>query len=235
MLKEWDARREIVIPGDTEATLAFAVENWVHSATRAIQQHGRFAVALSGGSTPKAIYKQLANKPIDWSKVFLFWSDERDVPPDHPDSNYKMAMDSGGFSRVPPAQIFRMKEAEGYEDTIKRVVGPRLFDLVMLGVGEDGHTASLFPKTEAINENNKLVVKNHVPEKNTWRLTFTFPCINQSERAVIYAIGESKQSIVPLVLEAAIKSSFPASSVGTPERKALWILDTAAARLLSCN
>ena len=110
MLKSWDARRDYIIAGNKEETVDFAAGHWVHSAKRAIQKRGRFAVALSGGSTPKAIFELLREKAtLDWSKVWLFWSDERAVPPDHPDSNYRMAMDSA-FSKlpIPSSQIFRM-------------------------------------------------------------------------------------------------------------------------------
>lgn len=234
MLKSWDARRDYIIPGNAKETIDFAVEHWIHSAERAIQQRGRFVVALSGGSTPKAIYENLEKKAkLDWSKIWLFWSDERAVPPDHPESNYKMAMQSFGKLPIPPNQIFRMiaeteieKHALDYEEKIRHVIGKDLFDLVMLGVGEDGHTASLFPNTPGIAINNRLVIANYISEKKSWRMTLTFPCINQSFHSAIYAIGASKHLIVPQVLEAAIDSKFPASRVGTSEKKSLWILDT---------
>ncbi len=124
------------------------------------------------------------------------------------------------------------KNAKDYEELLRRELGPHLFDLVMLGIGEDGHTASLFPKTTALQEQIKLVVANHLPEKNTWRMTLTFPCIQESRKAVIYAIGENKQAIASLVLRAAIVSPFPSSAIGTSEHKSLWILDKAAARLI---
>jgi len=243
-INDWDARRKIIIPGDADQTIDLAAAHFAHTAERAIQQHGKFAVALSGGSTPKAIYKHLAanyQKEVDWTKVYLFWSDERAVGPDHPDSNYKMAMDSGFKDLpIPPSQIFRMhgegdlqKNAADYEDLIKRKLDKRLFDLVMLGVGEDGHTASLFPKTLALNEKTKFVVANQVVEKSSWRMTLTLPCINQSEKTVIYAIGHSKEAIIPLVLNAAIQSAFPVSAVGTADHPALWIMDQAASRLLT--
>jgi len=240
-IQSWDSRRDFIVPGDADQTIAFAAENWIHSAERAIQERGRFAVALSGGSTPKAIYQTLAKsykEAIDWKKVLLFWSDERAVLPTHPDSNYRMAMDSGFSSLpIPPSQIFRMKaeteiekHASDYEETIRRELGPHLFDLVILGVGEDGHTASLFPKSSALQEKKRLVVVNDLPDKK--RMTLTYPCIEASYKAVFYAIGENKQAIVPSVLKAAIISPFPASAVGTPEHKALWIIDKSAARLL---
>lgn len=237
MLKSWDERRDYIIAGDQQETVQFAVEHWVHSAQKSIQQRGRFVVALSGGSTPKAIYENLRKiTSLDWSKIWLFFSDERAVPPDHPESNYQMAMESC-FAHVPVplAQIFRMqaeheiqKHATDYEEKIRHHLDRHLFDLVMLGVGEDGHTASLFPHTQALTS-DRLIDANYLPDKKTWRMTFTFPCINQSRASVFYAIGKSKANIVSQVLNAAIDSPFPASRIGTPEHKALWILDKEAA------
>ncbi|HSX11672.1 MAG TPA: 6-phosphogluconolactonase [Chlamydiales bacterium] len=245
MLKDaidsWDDRRNVFIGGDTQAAIAFATEHWIHCAERAIQHRGRFAVALSGGSTPKAIYQSLAlTAKLDWSKVWLFWSDERGVPPNHPDSNYHMAMESGfGKLPIPQAQIFRMhaesdieRSAKDYEERIRRNLDKHLFDLVMLGLGEDGHTASLFPNTAALSVTERLVAANYLPEKKTWRMTLTFPCINGSNAAAIYALGSAKHLIVPKVLDAAIDSPFPASRIGTPEHAALYILDTESASQL---
>ena len=237
MLSSWDNRRDYIIAGNTQETIDFAVENWIHSAERAILERGRFAVALSGGSTPKAIYEHLEKRAkLDWSKIWLFWSDERAVPPDHPESNYRMAMESFKNLPIPPSQIFRMvgetdieKNALDYEEKIKRLLGKNLFDLVMLGIGEDGHTASLFPNTAGIKINNRLVISNYISEKKCLRMTLTFPCINQSFHSTIYALGASKHLIVPQVLQAPIDSPFPASRIGTAEHKALWILDKAAA------
>ncbi len=240
MIESWDSRRDLFIGKTKEETIAFAVEHWIHTAKRSIQQKGHFAVALSGGSTPEAIYKELAKQTLDWSRVFLFWGDERSVPPTDPQSNYKMAMESG-FDRlpIPKNQIFRMqaeshleKNCADYEDLIRRLLPHSLFDLVMLGVGEDGHTASLFPNTAILEEREKLVGSVYVPEKKTWRMSLTFKAIDQSALAVVYALGSSKEAIIPLVLHGALKSSFPASRVGTEEHKALWIMDKDASRLL---
>ncbi len=241
-IQSWDERRDLIVTKDKEQAIAFSAEQWIHSAMRSIQQRGRFAVALSGGSTPKEIYHFLAShyqSAIDWGKVWLFWSDERAVPPNHPESNYKMAMQSFQSLPIPPSQILRMKaeqnieqQAADYEDFIQRTLGPHLLDLVMLGIGEDGHTASLFPRTTALQEQTKLVVANFLPDTNQWRMTFTYPCIHRSAHATIYAIGAKKQAIVPLALQAAYTSPFPISSIGSTERKALWILDRAAAHLL---
>lgn len=239
-LDSWDDRRDLFIGDSAKKAVEFATEHWVHSAERAIQQRGRFAVALSGGSTPKAIYEALAaTAKLDWSKVWLFWSDERGVPPNHPDSNYRMAMESGfGRLPIPQSQIFRMraeadieKNAKDYEEKIRHNLDKHLFDLVMLGVGEDGHTASLFPNTKALQASDRLVAANFLPEKNSWRMTLTFPCINQC-RSTLYALGKSKRLIVPQVFDAAIDSPFPASRIGTPEHKALWILDPESSQLL---
>lgn len=237
---EFDNRRHLYIGKDTEEAIDFATDHWINTAKQAIQQRGKFIVALSGGSTPKAIYKKVVlTKELDWTKVFLFWSDERAVPADHPDSNYHMAMEFFGKLPIPPGQIFRMKaevdiekNAKDYEEKIQHYAGKHLFDLVMLGVGEDGHTASLFPNTTALSIEDRLVVSNYVPAKNTYRMTFTFPCINRSAKIAIYALGKSKQEIVSKVLHAPIISSYPSSRIGTPESIALWILDQPLQTLL---
>ncbi|PIS02948.1 MAG: 6-phosphogluconolactonase [Chlamydiae bacterium CG10_big_fil_rev_8_21_14_0_10_42_34] len=239
-IESWDDRRDYIIPGDAKQTIDFAAEHWIHSYERSVQQRGRFAVALSGGSTPKAIYEILGKEKLDGSKIWLFWSDERAVPPSHPDSNYKMAMESGLANlNIPPSQIFRMvaekdieKNALDYEEKIRHYLGKTLFDLVMLGVGEDGHTASLFPESAALQEETRLVMPNYISEKKCWRMTLTYPCINQSFHTVIYAIGKSKHLIIPQILNAAIVSKYPASSIGNSINKCLYILDNSASSLL---
>jgi 6-phosphogluconolactonase len=239
-----DDRRDVAIPGNNEATIRFAVEHWIKTAKTAINERSRFAVALSGGSTPNTIYQMLSSetyaKQLDWSKVYLFWSDERSAPPEHPNSNFYAAMTHGlAHLPIPKNQIFRMeaekeieRAAQEYEALIRKTLGLRLFDLVMLGVGEDGHTASLFPNTSALKPTDRLVVANHVLEKKTWRMTLTIESINQSERAVFYALGSAKQTIVGNVLQSERSSPWPASRIGTIERKALWIIDESAASLL---
>ena len=238
MLISWDERRDLEIPGNEAKTIAYAVDHWIHLAKQAIARSGRFAVALSGGSTPKAIFENLAQKrsALDWSRVWLFWSDERAVSPDNPESNYHMAMNSG-LRHLPivAEHIFRMKAEErieenalAYEKLIQSKLGKPLFDLVMLGVGEDGHTASLFPDTHALHIKDHLVSANYVAQKNTWRMSFTFRCINESQLSVIYALGANKAEIIQKVLNAKLPSPWPASFVGTKEHKALWILDEPA-------
>lgn len=234
-IESWDERRDYIVLDDSKTAIAFATDHWVHSCERSILQKGRFAVALSGGSTPKAIYQALSErKEIEWQKVHLFWSDERSVGENHPMSNFHMAMEAGlGKVPIPKHQIHRMKAehdielmALEYEETIQRLLGKHLFDLVMLGVGEDGHTASLFPNSKALQEQKRIVVPNFAGEKLGMRMSFTFPCINQSSHIAIYAIGSSKKEILPKVLNAPIDSPWPASRIGTVSSKALWVMDS---------
>lgn len=221
------------VPGDKEATLAFCVHHWLAVAKKAIEDHGAFYVALSGGSTPKAIFQALAkHADLAWDKVYLFWSDERNVPPTHEESNFHMAMEAG-FKHLPVSHVYRMKTEEApeaYEKTIKQVLGTRPFDMVMLGMGPDGHTASLFPLTEALKEKTKWVVTNYVPQKSTYRMTMTYPCLNQAQLAVFYVIGQEKQAMLKEILQDG--HAYPARQVGTAARPALWIADKEAAGTL---
>lgn len=236
----WDERRDIAHPGNYQETLIFSTEHFLNCAKEAIKLHDYFAVALSGGSTPKAIFEMLSKPPysseIDWKKVLLFWSDERSVPPTDSTNNFHMALQAGFKNLpIPRNQIFRMeaendieKNADEYEKTIRQILGTRPFDLVMLGMGEDGHTASLFPKTKALKEVERWVVANHVPQKDTYRMTFTYTCINKAKNIVIYVLGKNKQKMIHQVFLKKNDPPFPVSLIGTPTNKALWILDTNA-------
>jgi 6-phosphogluconolactonase len=219
-------------------------EHFITLAKEAILTRGHFYAALSGGSTPKAIYQELKlnhKNSIDWSKVSFFFSDERAVPPDHVDSNYHSAIQNGILELgVPPSQIHRMvaeKEindhAMHYENLIKKIVPHAIFDLIMLGMGEDGHTASLFPHTDGLKVENRLVIANHVPSKKCDRMTFTFPLINQARLAVFYVMGNGKKEMVKTILTKNFHHlDFPATLVGSEKNPALWILDHDAAMLL---
>jgi 6-phosphogluconolactonase len=243
--RHFGERRMLVVPGDNPTTIAFCVEHWIGVAEEALRTRGRFAVALSGGSTPKTIYEHLVlehnSKRIDWSKVFLFWSDERAVSPNDADSNFHMAMQAG-FAKlpIPSSQIFRMqaeneieKNAKNYDETIRTVLQGRPFDLVMLGMGDDGHTASLFPYTEALKIQNASVAANFLPEKKVWRMTMTFPCINSARHAVVYVLGAGKKHTLSEVLKSPEDiQKYPSQGVGTKENPSLWIADEAAANLL---
>ncbi len=252
-LREWkkfihaiDRRRDIIVPGDKQKTLQFCVEAFVETAQEAIDQKGSFFVALSGGSTPKEIYHSLTQSPfinaLDWSKIHFFWSDERCVPPNDPNSNYHMAMEAG-LRALPivPEQLHRMpaegdieKGAQQYEALIRKWVPNLSFDLVLLGMGGDGHTASLFPETHALHPHEeRLVIENFIPQKDTWRMSFTFHLINLAKQIHIYVIGSQKADIVYQVLKGEFDpDELPIQQVGSEEHKALWILDNDAAELL---
>jgi 6-phosphogluconolactonase len=242
-IRSFDERRDFIVPGDAKETVIFAVEQLIAIANESIAARGLFTIALSGGSTPKAIFELLAQKPyytqIPWEKVLIFWSDERSVPPDHPDSNYHMAMHAGlNTLPIPKKNIFRMpadqdieEQAKTYEDCIIARLPSGNFDLVMLGMGEDGHTASLFPKTHALHSKDQLVVANYVPQKKNWRMTLTYKCINSARHIVIYVIGESKAAMLKFVLSAPFNpDELPIQKVGTSNNKALWIIDVNAAK-----
>ena len=244
-IRSFDKRRDLIIPGDAQETIHFSVCQFLEMGREAIQQRGVFSVALSGGNTPQAIFQELC-KPshqsaLDWSKVLFFWSDERSVPPTDPESNYYSAMQSG-ISSLPVKQenVFRMvaeKDIEAnalaYEQLIKQKVSSLHFDLMMLGMGEDGHTASLFPCTNALHARDRLVVANYVPQKQTWRMTMTYECIHMSRTICIYALGAKKAHMVANVLSGPYDpEQFPVQRIGTPMHKALWILDHAASERL---
>jgi 6-phosphogluconolactonase len=240
--RDLDERRKLIIPGETQLTIIFCVEHFILLAKQAIKERGAFFVALSGGSTPKAIFELLTHPPYDqmveWGKIHLFWSDERSVPPDHPDSNYHMAMQAGlSKMPIPEAHIHRMcaeekiaDHAAAYEQKIVKALNGRGFDLVMLGMGEDGHTASLFPHTEGLKVENRQVIANYIPDKKTWRMTLTFDCINQAENIAIYVLGSAKKNMLVKVLFSHDQwEHYPVQRVGTPTHRALWIADVAAA------
>lgn len=245
ILKSLDDRRMLALPGNSAETLKYCVDHFIRTANEAINDHGYFAVALSGGSTPKAIFKALTDPSnrdkVDWRRCLVFWSDERSVPPDNSESNYHMAMESGWASLpVPKDSIFRMvaeddieANANKYEELILTKIPQRHFDLVMLGMGDDGHTASLFPHTEGLHVDNKLVIANFVPQKDTWRMSFTYKCINAARHIALYVMGAGKETILQEVLTGPYQpDTYPSQKVGIPSHKALWIVDNNAAALL---
>jgi 6-phosphogluconolactonase len=216
---------------------------FVEAALAAMADHGTFSVALSGGSTPRAVYARLADDEtarvkVSWRQIDWWWSDERAVPPRDPDSNFRMAFDSL-LGRVPvdPARVHRLKgeldplqAAAEYERELRagsRDI-PRL-DLVLLGLGGDGHTASLFPGTTAIAERERIVVANPVPALHTTRLTFTLPLINRARRVAFLVSGADKAAIVARVLEGPA-GVLPAQLVKPDEGDLVWLVDNAAAR-----
>ena len=224
-----------------------AAADFAARATGAVQASGRFTVALSGGSTPRTLYSLLATKPnIPWDKICFFWGDERHVPPDHPESNYRMANEAL-LSKVPvrPENIFRIHAEENdaaaaamqYEQALRDSFHlspgqfPR-FDLILLGTGPDGHTASLFPGTAALNEPQRLVVANWVPKFNTHRITFTFPVLNAAACVMFLASGPDKAAILREILENPA-ADLPSQRVQPTNGALIWLVDRAAAGALS--
>jgi 6-phosphogluconolactonase len=229
--------RTIVEPDAT--ALARAVARRIAELSR--EEAEPVAVALSGGSTPARLYEILADAPlrdeVAWSRLELFFGDERSVPADHPDSNYGMAARLL-FSKV-PAKVHRMAAergaAEEYERTIRERVRKRRgalpsFDLILLGMGDDGHTASLFPGTAALAERQRLVVMNDVPQKGTIRMTFTYPLLNAAERVWLLVAGADKRAVVARCRAARSRGErpYPVLGVEPTGGELVWWLDRAA-------
>lgn len=248
------------------ALIALAAKGVVFWAQKAIERRGVFHLALSGGSTPKALFELLATetyaRQLFWDRVHLWWGDERDVPMDDKNSNFKMAHDAL-ISKVPipEANVHRVKTelgaaqaASDYETEMLRVIAgvdphaaspqhpitqhedhapgapirPR-FDLVLLGMGDDGHTASLFPHTDALNVHDRLVVSHFVPKVNMNRITFTYPLINSADTVFFLVSGAGKAGMLKRVLIGDVQpDALPAQGV-LPQGKLFWMVDAAAA------
>jgi 6-phosphogluconolactonase len=222
-----------------------AAREFATRAEEAIGERGRFAVVLAGGSTPETMYGILARDyidRIDWSRVYVFFGDERSVPPHHEDSNLKMASEVL-LDHVPVGNVYRMrgelppeKAAEAYEEELRtffRTEDVPRFDLILLGIGADGHTASLFPETPALEVRDRWVVANPVPGLNTTRITLTVPVINAARAVIFLVAGEDKAEALKETLEGdADPRVYPTKLIqppGGPE----WMLDQSAASLLS--
>ena len=222
-----------------------AARVFVEKARRSIDESGRFAVALAGGTTPKATYEILVReyggpKGLDWSKVHVFFGDERTVPPDHEDSNYRMAQEAL-LSRVPVGSVHRMRgeldpreAATLYEKDLEEFFGgPPVLDLVLLGMGEDGHTASLFPRTPALDVCDRRVVENPVEKLDTTRLTLTVPSVNAASAVNFLVSGEGKADALKKILEeVAEPQEYPANLI-QPAEELVWMVDAAAASSLN--
>jgi 6-phosphogluconolactonase len=222
-----------------------AAEQFRDCAAQAVAERGRFSVALSGGSTPKGLYSLLASGSIaniPWDKICFFWGDERHVPPDHPESNFRMAQESL-LSKVPvPADhVFRIRGEEQDADVAARQYERALatffalqpgqfprFDLILLGIGPDGHTASLFPGSTAVQEDRRLVVATWVEKFKTYRITFTYPVINRAACVMFLVDGADKAAVVQKVFQDT-SANLPAQKIQPSPGKLLWLLDSAAA------
>ena len=240
---------KIVVVNDAADLFIHAAEEIAHVAGEAICTHGEFTFCLSGGSTPESTYELLATRflgSIDWKEVRFYWGDERCVPPDHSESNYAMA-NRTMLSKLPvkPEQVFRMRgelpPEEGaldYEKQLKQSFSlsagefPRL-DLILLGLGDNRHTASLFPGNPAIHEARRSVVAVNVDAEPRNRLSFTPPVINRAERVMFLAAGEKKAEAVRDIIEGPRDPDrFPAQIVAPSDGQLIWFLDRAAASLL---
>lgn len=239
-------RAQISVFANKQELSRAAAETFLETVRDATAERGRCSVALAGGSTPKTVYSLVADRverepalrQIDWRNVHFFFGDERSVPPDHPESNYGMAQATLlKHGLVPPRNVHRILAEKGaaeaallYEREIKEYFdGPPRFDLVLLGIGPDGHTASLFPGTPALGVRDHLVVSNLVPQMRTERITLTYTAINASARVLFMVAGDDKK---PAVEQLFIQhADLPAAQV-QPEGKLHWYLDREAAALL---
>ncbi len=233
----------------SDALTILAARGVIFWGQKAIERRGVFHLVLSGGSTPKALYRLLATAPyagqLTWERVHLWWGDERVVPSDHPDSNYKLAYEALiAAVPIPPANVHRVRTELGaagaaaqYEAEIRSAftLAPDsaipCFDLILLGMGDDGHTASLFPATPALAERERLVVSQvvpgaHVPE----RITFTVPLINAADTVFFLVSGAGKADALRRVLLGAYRpEALPAQLIAPVRGKLFWMADAAAA------
>lgn len=244
------ASRQIRTLTTPQELFSAAAEEVVRTANDAVKQRARFTIALAGGSTPKSLYNLLAtNARVDlpWDRMFFFFGDERHVPPTDPDSNYRMA-DESMLSKIPvaAANVFRIPAenpdaeavAEAYEVTLKTFFAlqpgqPPRFDLILLGMGPDGHTASLFPGTAALQEKKRLVVANWVEKLKTHRITLTLPVLNAAHCVTFLVSGTDKAAVLRTVLEEdAPADQYPSKLVRLNDGNLIWLIDRAAASQL---
>jgi 6-phosphogluconolactonase len=243
---------QIQVVADSEQLSRTAAAEFLRQAREAVRTKDAFAVALSGGTTPRSLYRRLADDSslrgqLPWEKAHFFWGDERHVSPDHADSNYRMA-DEAMLSRVPvpSGNVHRIKgeyhdarrAAEEYEEVLGEFFRlspgqfPR-FDLVLLGLGPEGHTASLFPGTMALREHERLVVSNWIGKFDADRITMTAPVLNNADCVIFLVSGEEKALILKAVLQGRHEpEQLPAQLIRPNHGRLLWLVDRAAARLL---
>lgn len=236
--------RKIHVAKDPQELSQIAGQLFFKKAQDAIKTSGRFSVALSGGSTPKRFYQHLADdfaERINWDMVHLFWGDERNVAPDHKDSNFRMVNETLLKSLPIPPNIYRIKgenkpksAAKGYENEILNYFGENevVFDLIFLGMGDDGHTASLFPESKALDINDRWVTENYIEKLNAWRITFTSKTINAARDIIFLVSGTGKAKILKNVLETQ-SGTYPSQMIQPTNGNILWLIDEAAANELN--
>lgn len=230
----------------------FAADKFIEIGNKAIEKRNEFTVALAGGSTPKSLYQLLASEnyrnEILWESVFFFFGDERNVLPDDAESNFRMANENLFEPlAINTENIFHWKTdfevpnviAQDYETKLMDFfdLGETefpVFDLILLGMGDDGHTASLFPHSKALQENGKIVIENRVDKLDTWRYTFTFPTINNASNIMFLVKGDDKAETLKDVLEGDFQpEKLPSQKVKPVAGNLFWLVDSSAANLLS--
>lgn len=243
--------REVLIVEDEQSVARTVADLVADAMLAAVAGNGAFRVALAGGSTPRLLHALLTSDAkyarLPWGHADVFWGDERGVPPDHPDSNYRMALETL-LSKVPvdPARVHRIpaddpdpqQAAVRYERTLRTVFGldagevPR-FDLILLGVGADGHTASIFPSSPALDERDRSVVAAWSDAHRSWRVTMTLPVLNAAAQVTFMVSGEGKAAAVAAALAPPADAAPPPAGLVRPVTgRAIWVLDRAAARHL---
>ena len=245
-----DRRLAVLAAGDSYRQ--YVAEELVRWARQVLDVRPTFHLALTGGQTPRPIYALLGSTDfhdaLPWDRVHFFWGDERNVPPDHPDSNYRLGWETWLAPRgIAGQQIHRMageasdldRAARRYEQTLSHFLSPPkgeipIMDLILLGMGEDGHTASLFPGTSALREERRWVVRNEVPQLATERLTFTFPLINQARAVWMLVTGAVKAPRMADVWQRST-ATYPCQQVRPVAGELRWILDRPAASQLPAS
>jgi 6-phosphogluconolactonase len=242
-----EVEREVIVLPDLDAVSEEAAQRFVAITQTAVETNGRCTVALAGGSTPERLYRLLASEKyrhaVPWPSLFIFFGDERCVPPDSDESNYRMAREAL-LNHVPvmPDQVFRM-EGERYPQSAAMTYALRIadtfslnagavprFDLILLGMGPDGHTASLFPHTKALQELDTPVTANHVEKLDAWRLTLTYPVLDAAEHVIFLVGGAEKAHAVAQVIEGPFDpEDYPSQGVLVPNGTLTFLLDAAAA------
>jgi 6-phosphogluconolactonase len=236
----------IEIVADPAELAARGAEEFARAAAAAVAARGRFRVALSGGSTPRALYSQLASADLSaspWDRVEFFFGDERHVPSDHPDSNYRMALETLlSKAPIPPANVHRIRgedpdaaaAALAYEQELRLVFQPSAgelprFDLILLGMGPDGHTASLFPGSSALHERQRWVAANWVEKFSAHRITLTIPVLNAARAVLFLVAGADKAATLKQVLEGPVDPArLPVQSIQPTGGTVRWLVDRAA-------
>ena len=242
--------KHIHVYPNKEKLVAATAEYMVNSIGQAIEKNGLCNIALSGGNTPGGVFSMLAASPcrnsVDWDKLHLFWGDERMVPREHQDSNFRMVRETlldhiiipdGNVHRI-QGEIAPERAAEEYAELLDihfKADSP-CFDLILLGLGEDGHTASLFPETDAVDECEKHAVAVFVPKLSAWRVTLTLPVLNAAREVLFLVSGRSKSEMIQRIMSMKQPAKeFPATMVNPQSGELHWMLDSEAMALINKN